>query len=63
MLRKVPRFLRAVSVGSSQQADRQNSDGTIDVLKWELCELSIVPVPSNRQALQTRIFAAYAQRR
>lgn len=53
VLRKVRAgFLRAVSVGFIPQADRKNSDGTIDVLKWELCELSIVPVPSCRQALK-----------
>jgi len=53
VLRKVRAgFLRAVSVGFIPQQDRQNSDGTIDVLKWELCELSIVPVPSCRQALK-----------
>ncbi len=53
VLRKVRAgFLRAVSVGFIPQQDRQNADGTIDVLKWELCELSIVPVPSNRQALK-----------
>lgn len=53
VLRKVRAgFLRAVSVGFIPIADRKNDDGTIDVLKWELCELSIVPVPSNRQALK-----------
>ena len=53
VLRKVRAgFLRAVSVGFIPQQDRQNSDGTIDVLRWELCELSIVPVPSCRQALK-----------
>ena len=53
VLRKVRAgFLRAVSVSFIPQQDQQNSDGTIDVLKWELCELSIVPVPSNRQALK-----------
>ena len=53
VLRKVRAgFLRAVSVGFIPQQDRQNSDGTIDVLKWELCELSIVPVPSNRKTLK-----------
>lgn len=56
VLRKVRAgFLRAVSVGFIPQQDRQNADGTIDVLKWELCELSIVPVPSNRQALSLRV--------
>lgn len=53
VLRKVRAgFLRAVSVGFIPQQDRKNADGTIDVLKWELCELSIVPVPSNRKALK-----------
>ena len=53
VLRKVRAgFLRAVSVGFIPQQDRKNADGTIDVLKWELCELSIVPVPSCRQALK-----------
>jgi len=53
VLRKVRAgFLRAVSVGFIPQQDRKNSDGTIDVLRWEICELSIVPVPSNRQALK-----------
>lgn len=53
VLRKVRAgFLRAVSVGFIPQQDRKNADGTIDVLTWELCELSIVPVPSNRQALK-----------
>lgn len=53
VLRKVRAgFLRAVSVGFIPQQDRKNADGTIDVLKWEICELSIVPVPSNRKALK-----------
>ena len=53
VLRKVRAgFLRAVSVGFIPQQDRKNADGTIDVLKWEMCELSIVPVPSCRQAVK-----------
>lgn len=53
-LRRVKRkVLRAVSVGFIPlETSEPDADGVITVKRWELCELSLVAVPSNRDALR-----------
>jgi len=53
-LRRVRRnILRAVSVGFIPlETSEPDADGVITVKRWELCELSLVAVPSNRDALR-----------
>lgn len=53
-LRRVRRkVLRAVSVGFIPlETSEPDADGVVTVKRWELCELSLVAVPSNRDALR-----------
>lgn len=53
-LRRVKRgVLRAVSVGFIPlETSEPDADGVVTVKRWELCELSLVAVPSNRDALR-----------
>lgn len=61
-LRRVRRnVLRAVSVGFIPlEHSEPDADGVVTVSRWELCELSLVAVPSNRDALATRKFTVRA---
>lgn len=53
--------LRAVSIGFiSLRELPPDSENVIDVLEWELCELSLVPVGSNPEALAIRSFTLRA---
>lgn len=56
-------FLRAVSVGFiALRESPPDKEGVVDVLEWELAELSLCPVGSNPSALKQRGFTVSAAR-
>jgi HK97 family phage prohead protease len=56
-LRQVRRgFLMACSVGFVTEQEELAADGVVDVLAWQLCELSLCPIGSNPEALAVRGF-------
>ena len=56
-------FLRAVSVGFiALRESPPDKEGVVDVLEWELAELSLCPVGSNPNALLQRGFTVSAAR-
>lgn len=63
-LRQVRRgFLRACSVGFVAEQEEVAADGVVDVLAWELCELSLCPIGSNPEALAVRSFTVTSRPR
>lgn len=63
-LRQVRRgFLRACSVGFVAEQEEMASDGVVDVLAWELCELSLCAIGSNPEALVARSFTVTSRPR
>jgi len=63
-LRRVRRgVLRAVSVGFIPLRELPpDAEGVVDVVEWELCELSLVAVGSNPEALAVRSFTLKSAR-
>lgn len=45
-------LLRAASIGFSPKEYKDNEHGGRDFTKWELFEISLVPVPANQEALR-----------
>lgn len=55
LLRRVRRGeIRGCSVGFHSLHEKPAADGVVDILEWELCELSLVPIGSNAEALALR---------
>lgn len=50
-------LLRASSIGFIPIESRENEFGGRDFLKWELLELSLVPVPANQEAIRMAVKA------
>ena len=55
LLRRVKRGeIRACSVGFHCLREEPAADGVVDIVEWELCELSLCPIGSNAEALALR---------
>lgn len=50
-------LLRAASIGFMPIESRENELGGRDFLKWELLEISLVPVPANQEAIRMAVKA------
>lgn len=55
------RLLRAASIGFSPLESRENEFGGRDFIKWELLEISLVPVPANQEAIRLAVKALSAK--
>jgi HK97 family phage prohead protease len=45
-------FIRSASIGFIPKAGRPNDVGGVDISKWELLEISLVPIPANAEAVR-----------
>lgn len=53
-------LLRAASIGFAPIEAKANEFGGLDFLKWELLEISLVPVPANQEAIRMAVKALSA---
>lgn len=54
-------LLRAASIGFNPIESRENELGGRDFTKWELLEISLVPVPANQEAIRMAVKALSAK--
>lgn len=48
-------LLRAASIGFNSSEFKENDEGGITFEKWELLEVSLVPIPANQEALRLAV--------